>query len=395
MPQNNSPKVMPDLGALSLTEVGYYRRFFTRIEEMMDVARAFDPDCDPVAVISPGLSPAIDLTGLQWPSEQVMEGSEVDVQMTVGMPFQIDPPNFPKPPVADIDLSISGHALLGGDDETPVPAELNHPSSGGIGSPAADASAVASSPRNADVPAAGVVPSPQTQAPAPAAGPQKPARWTEEEDAQLIGLVANAVASNFTMKLAIEWAAEKLGRPLPAVNFRIYKKLKPRINARVDGLRLRAARENSPAPKQTAPEPAGPKPAGQVGAGDGGPKAVEIAAPPADRQAGAGVVGPSPAPADALTPMDEALAWLREMASQTVLIKPFSTPRQDYDILHFRGLGWPLQEIAAQIGLTDGQVKSRYDALTKKRQLSVDAVMAALAQMYPDLCLDGADDDAA
>ena len=200
MPQNdNAPKVMPDLAALALADVIYYQRFFDRIGEMMNVAMAFDPASNPVAVIAPGCSPYIELTGLQWPSEAVLMGPD-----------------------------------LGGDQLVWGRSNVNTVSGSGIGSPAPDASAVVSPPQSADAPVAGgVVPPASSLAQPPATG-RKPANWTKEEDDLLVQIVASAhVCEGLSIRAGAARAAETLGRPLEGISFRLKNKMAQKLTAAI------------------------------------------------------------------------------------------------------------------------------------------------------------------
>ena len=220
MPQNdNAPKVMPDLAALGLADVIYYQRFFDRIGEMMNVAMAFDPASNPVAVIAPGCSPCIELTGLQWPSEAVLMG-----------------PN------------------LGGDQLVWGRSNVNTVSGSGIGSPAPDASAVVSPPQSADAPVAGgVVPPASSLAQPPATG-RKPANWTKEEDDLLVQIVASAhVCEGLSIRAGAARAAETLGRPLEGISFRLHNKMAQKLTAAIAMAKMR---QDQPAPISAPTPPA-------------------------------------------------------------------------------------------------------------------------------------------
>lgn len=384
MPQNDdAPKVMPDLGALSLADVEFYVRFFNQLALMMDQARAVDPACNPVAVISPGLSPCIELTGLQWPQEFVVEGPQMDV--AAGLQVEIDRSKFLLPPAGAEQLDITKSALWDFRPTTEAGADHSGDAIPYHCAAQAEPPAERATPPLAGAPAAGDAPPPQPpQARTPAAGTnenaakeQKPAKWTETEDLQLVNMMASELAHGATYRVAADHAAAVLGRPTEGTLFRCYSKLKPHIEAALAELRAASQpatiHETPPSQKQTAPVT-------QVGAGDA--LAAEVAAP-AKASDQAGAVAAAPAKYTPLTPLGQAVEWLQELAARKDQT-PF-TVQKDHDLLHFANLGWPLHEVAPEIGYTVEQCKTRHSALTKMKRLRTADASAALLFLHPEL----------
>jgi hypothetical protein len=71
--------------------------------------------------------------------------------------------------------------------------------------------------------------------------------WTEEEEARVVEIVAQSWATDAPKKEGIRLAVEAVGRAIPAMENRVYSKLKARIDARVRELCQ---------PKSAAPPPA-------------------------------------------------------------------------------------------------------------------------------------------
>lgn len=73
--------------------------------------------------------------------------------------------------------------------------------------------------------------------------------WTAEEDARLIALVVKAVGLGATKKAAMIAAAQELGRPDQATQFRCHHKLKARIDAALTAAAMAQAQTEIPSPK--------------------------------------------------------------------------------------------------------------------------------------------------
>lgn len=186
----------------------------------------------------------------------------------------------------------------------------------------------------------------------PAPQPVWPARWTEDETARLIEIMAVRMERHGEgMRPAAEIAAGILGRPVEGT---LYK-------ARSIVERIEAARRSVVAqvldrlaPAGTSTEPGGEN---------------QRVAEPLPEAAPEAVPG-----ADALTPTGELHHHLAQVKRDKLW-----TIERDHDLMHFSRLGWPAGDIALEIKVPVAEIKPRFAVLTAARKFKVVDVLAALA----------------
>jgi hypothetical protein len=186
----------------------------------------------------------------------------------------------------------------------------------------------------------------------PAPQPVWPARWTEDETARLIEIMADRMERRGDgMRPAAEIAAEILGRPVEGT---LYK-------ARSIVERIEAARRLLVAQvlDRLAPAGASTEPGGEnQPVPEGLPEAAPEAMPGAD----------------ALTPTGELHRHLAKVKRDKLW-----TIERDHDLMHFSRLGWPAGDIALEIKVPVAEIKPRFAVLTASRKFKVVDVLAALA----------------
>jgi hypothetical protein len=208
---------------------------------------------------------------------------------------------------------------------------------------------------------------PVTQDPAPRAQ----GAWTAEEDTLLIETCAwQMFNADLSLNAAAKIAAGILQRPVQGTQFRAKAGLKGRIMARLaerkagNNVENMVAIPSGPpvtASVRTAAVNEGPKDA------KGAPALPQVASEPA--VAGAG---------SSLTPhgLSELDAHVRDVKRD----KTWTLQRDD-DLLHFAIAGWPDHEIALELGVPLGEIKPRFNVLTKARTFKRDYVLGAIERM--------------
>ena len=187
-----------------------------------------------------------------------------------------------------------------------------------------------------------------------------PASWTEEEDADLVRLVAFGIAKmGLTKGAAIRAAAKGIGRPEQGSAFRLHHKLKPRLDAALTEAAMGQAQTEIPEDK--------PFPVQEGAAGEG-------ATPPAAQP-----------PAPVSFAADEVTSHLMALPD-----KGGWTVDRDLELMELSIAGWQPNEIALQLQVQANLVKPRFDALTglyddatgkKVRRFTREAVFAALSRL--------------
>jgi len=210
--------------------------------------------------------------------------------------------------------------------------------------------------------------------------------WTEEEDARLVELVATGVVKlGLQKKAAIIEAARQLGRPEQSTQFRVYHKLKARIDAAISCLAMDQAQTETPdagePPMPSAHAPDGAPGQAEAAAGDQPPAAVrdEADVEPGQREAettvraAASIEGQLADAAD-LDAKSRAAAIahgngpdldpLQRHIDATRVNKDGWTLQRDFDLLDLAIVGWQVNEISLELGMQAKLIKPRLDVLT-------------------------------
>ena len=203
-------------------------------------------------------------------------------------------------------------------------------------------------------------------------------RWTEEEDARLIdAIVGGVVGQAMPVKAAIRAAAEQVGRPEQASQYRVYHVLKARLDAALEIARV--GNDAGPDEDLVPPAPlADPAP-------------EEDLTLPAMEMTDAYEVeaAPEPAPEKAWT-QSEHIADPVTAHLMALPTKGGWTLARDLELMELSIAGWQPNEIALQLTVQANLIKPRFDALTglvedaagkKQRRFGREAVLAALQSL--------------
>lgn len=196
--------------------------------------------------------------------------------------------------------------------------------------------------------------------------------WTAEEDARLIDLVVKAIGLGATKKAAMIAAAQELGRPDQATQFRCHHKLKARIDAALTAAAMAQAQTE-------IPETASPEAARQ----DESPAAEPLAEASVPHGGEPLASEPEPGAKGRDTPTASIEGQLAEASPEEVAPPDLhgldlrlwqylrrNRPRwpltigTDLDLVEALGRGDKLPMIAADLGIDAGKLKDRFQVLT-------------------------------
>lgn len=199
--------------------------------------------------------------------------------------------------------------------------------------------------------------------------------WTAEEDARLIDLVVKAVGLGATKKAAMIAAAQELGRPDQATQFRCHHRLKTRIDAALTAAAMAQAQTEIPASPAPANATDGPTASGGADAvGGHSPAAVQDEPDMEPGQAEAETLvraaasiegqlaeaNPEEVAPPALHGLDLRLwQYLRRNRPRWPL-----TIGTDLDLVEALGRGDKLPMIAVDLGIDANKLKDRFQVLT-------------------------------
>lgn len=244
-----------------------------------------------------------------------------------------------------------------------------------------------------------------------------PNAWTAEEDERLVQIMAADLALGVPLADALAAAAAVLGRRVGAVDFRLRNTLRPTFADALDKAKaaaLRGAEQKSeplsspdaapaaavavelktPVVAECSPAAGGgdgvsPPPSGPVAdiaqAVTPSPAVVQVAAPvatPAARKA----LPPRPdGRASQVAAPDDATPIIRHLLAATK--GDVEQLRRDFSIIHLACAGWPMGDIATDLGMDSRAVKERfevlchYDPATKKGRYLRSHVYQALEEL--------------